>query len=85
VFLLWLGHTILLLGDPVGGARLVAAGVAARASTGSPFPPCDQVDLDRAVDGLREALGAEAFAAAWAAGRAMTLEQAATAAGVSAS
>jgi hypothetical protein len=38
--------------------------------------PPDRPVVDRAVAATRRSLGEEAFAAAWAEGRAMTLEQA---------
>jgi tetratricopeptide (TPR) repeat protein len=41
------------------------------------YPLITQADLERQAAGLRGALGEAAFAAAWAAGRAMSLEQAA--------
>jgi hypothetical protein len=40
------------------------------------MPPADRAEHDRSVTAVRAALGQEAFAAAWAAGRAMTLEDA---------
>jgi hypothetical protein len=56
-------------------ARLGGAAAAQRAAIGAPLPPADR----RAHDGLtmaaRAALGEEAFAEAWAAGRALPLEQ----------
>ena len=38
--------------------------------------PADRADHDRDVAAVRAALGEAAFAAAWAEGRAMTMEQA---------
>lgn len=40
------------------------------------MPPDDHADYDQRVMLARSALGEEAFAAAWEAGRVMTMEQA---------
>jgi DNA-binding CsgD family transcriptional regulator len=57
-------------------ARLYGAAEALTAAVGLPLvvPPPGQ--YRRAVEALRRELGADAFAAAWAAGRALPLEQA---------
>src|SRR5262249_31901918 len=47
-----------------------------REEIGAPLPPNEREDYDRQVSSARLALGEEAFAAAWAEGRTMTLEQA---------
>ena len=39
-----------------------------------PLPPSERAGHDRAVAVVQEALGPEAFATAWAAGRELTLE-----------
>ena len=56
--------------------RLLASASAARASMETPLPPCDRPGYDRVLAAGRTDLGEEFFAKAWAAGRAMTLEQA---------
>ena len=50
--------------------------MAIRAAMGAPLPPVDCPARDSALAGLRAELGDLSFAAAWAAGRAQTLEQA---------
>jgi predicted ATPase/class 3 adenylate cyclase/Tfp pilus assembly protein PilF len=47
-----------------------------REATGVPLPPADRAEHERSVAAVRTALGEEAFAAAWAEGRAMSLEEA---------
>jgi hypothetical protein len=42
---------------------------------GAPLPPADRAAHDRSVAAARTALCEEPFAAAWAEGRAMSLEQ----------
>ena len=63
-----------------GKARLAAglfgAAEALREGIGAPLPPDERPDYDRSLATLREALEGELFAAAWADGKAMTLEQA---------
>jgi hypothetical protein len=56
-------------------ARLGGAAQALRDALGVPLPPADRADHDRAVLTIREALGEEAFAAAWDVGRAMPLDE----------
>jgi predicted ATPase/class 3 adenylate cyclase/DNA-binding CsgD family transcriptional regulator len=57
-------------------ARLLSAAAALRTHTGYPMSLVDCEDVERAAVAARDALGEPAFAAAWAEGRAMTLEQA---------
>ena len=57
-------------------ARLLAASEALQKTTEYALPVAEQAELDQMLEALRENLGEVAFAAAWAAGRAMTLEQA---------
>ena len=63
------------LGQPLRAARLGGAGEALREAIGIPLGPDGRSDHDRAVGTMRAALGAAAFAAAWAEGRALPLEQ----------
>jgi predicted ATPase/DNA-binding SARP family transcriptional activator len=63
-------------GQPQAAARLLGAADSLRVVIGTPVPIEAQADYDRSVAGARDALGEEAFAAAWAEGRAMSLEQA---------
>jgi hypothetical protein len=63
-------------GQPERAARLIGAAEALREVIGAPLPPADRAEHDRSVAAGRTARGEEAFAAAWAEGRAMTLVQA---------
>jgi hypothetical protein len=63
-------------GRPDRTARLMGAAEALLAALGASLPPGERDDHDRRVVDLRAALGEEAFAAAWAEGRAMSIEQA---------
>jgi predicted ATPase/DNA-binding XRE family transcriptional regulator len=55
-------------------ARLCGAAAALREDKGWPLPPVKHAEHDRTVAAAREALGEEAFAAAWARGHALPLE-----------
>jgi uncharacterized protein HemY len=57
-------------------ARLFGAADALRVSINASVPPLERKDHEEGVVAARDALGEEAFAAAWAAGKAMALEQA---------
>jgi hypothetical protein len=57
-------------------ARLFGGAAALREAIGVPLLSSDRPDYDRAVAAARAGLGEEAFAAASAAGRTMTLEEA---------
>ena len=57
-------------------ARLFGAAEGLREVIGAPLPSADRAEHDRSVAAVRTALGEEAFAAAWAEGRAISLEQA---------
>jgi hypothetical protein len=61
---------------PEQAARLLGAAEALRVATHVPVPPVDQTDYERTVAAARAHLDEATFAAAWAEGRAMTLEQA---------
>jgi predicted ATPase/class 3 adenylate cyclase len=64
------------IGQPVQSVRLLAAGTALRHTLGvKPFPD-EEDEYERQVARAYEQLGKDAFAAAWAAGQALTLEQA---------
>jgi predicted ATPase len=57
-------------------ARLFGAAEAVREAIGAPAPVPERVDYEGSKAAVRDALGEEAFAAAWAAGRTQTWEQA---------
>ncbi len=67
---------VVALGQPLRAARLGGAGEALREALGMPLAPAERSDYDWAVGAMRAALGEEAFAAAWAEGRALPLEEA---------
>jgi len=56
--------------------RLLGAAMALCEATGKPLDPRWRAECDRLIGGARTALGEDAFAAAWAEGQAMGLEQA---------
>lgn len=56
--------------------RLLSAATTLRLALGSPPPPTERIAHERALTAFRANLGEELFEAAWAEGRAMTLEQA---------
>jgi hypothetical protein len=55
--------------------RLLGAAAALREATGAPLSPGERARYDRDVSAMRAGLGEAAFAAAWATGKAMPLEQ----------
>jgi hypothetical protein len=62
-------------GRPERAARLFGAAAAVRERFGAPLPPLFRPPHDAAVAAVRAALGEPAFAAAWAAGHAMSLDE----------
>ena len=64
-------------GQPSRAARLGGAAASLHASLGSTRSPLEQADVDKVMTAARAALGEDAFAAAWDAGRTMTLDEAA--------
>jgi predicted ATPase len=73
-----LAAVVAALGQPGRAARLFGAAEALRAAIGAPLAPNEQAEYDRDVAVARAALDEAAFAAAWAQGRALSLEQAIT-------
>ena len=59
-------------------ARLYGAAAALREDIGWPLPPARRTEHDRTVAAARGALGEDAFAAAWARGHALPLQEAIT-------
>ncbi len=71
-----LASVVAAQGEPVWATRLWGAAEARRESMGVPISPVERTAYDeRTVERVRAQLGEKAFAAAWAQGRAMTLEQ----------
>ena len=66
--------------DYVRAARLMGASEALRETLGFPVPPAEREVYDRAVASMRSSMGEHAFSEAWAQGRAMSAEDAVTAA-----
>jgi non-specific serine/threonine protein kinase len=64
------------LGQVGRAARLFGAAEALREAINAPLPPADRAEHDRSVASVRTAMGDEALAAAWAEGRAMSIEAA---------
>jgi non-specific serine/threonine protein kinase len=63
-------------GQPAQAARLFGAVTALRGALGFVLDTGERAQMERDVAAVRAQLDAEAFAAAWAAGRALTLDQA---------
>jgi non-specific serine/threonine protein kinase len=63
-------------GRPQRGARLMGAAEGLLDAIGGSWPPYYVAGRERAMTVIRTALGDESSAAAWAEGRAMTLQQA---------
>jgi len=63
-----------MVSDPARAVRLLGAAEALREQVNAIVQTDDQKDYNRNVAAIRSRLDAEPFAAAWAAGRAMTLE-----------
>jgi predicted ATPase/class 3 adenylate cyclase/DNA-binding CsgD family transcriptional regulator len=76
-----LASVVVAQGEPTWAAQLWGAAEALRESLGTPMPPVMRADYERSVAAARAQLGEQAFAAAWAEGRKMTLEQALAAKG----
>lgn len=71
-----LARVSMLRARPESSARLAAAAESLREVLSAPLPPASRAHHDQTVGALHSMLGETAFAAAWAAGRAMSLEQA---------
>ena len=65
------------LNQPARAARLLGAAAFLRETIGTSLNPADQQEADMQAAIVRDALGEEAFQAAWAEGRVMTWQQAA--------
>jgi hypothetical protein len=71
-----IGLLLTLQRQPAPGASLCAAAEAIRERATIARPPNDSAEYEQYVESSRRELGNERFTAAWASGRAMTLEQA---------
>ncbi len=63
-------------GQPEGAARLLGATEALRQAITAPMGAADRADYEQSVALAQARLDEHTFAAAWAEGRAMTMEQA---------
>ncbi len=63
-------------GDAGRSARLCGAAAALRAAIGAPHAPANRAAFERTTASARAALGDAAFTEAWAAGEALSLEEA---------
>jgi DNA-binding NarL/FixJ family response regulator len=63
-------------GQAEQAVRLFGATDAIRTALATPFLPSEHAQFDPIVNGLRDALGREGFAEAWASGRALSQEEA---------
>jgi ATP/maltotriose-dependent transcriptional regulator MalT len=70
-----LAAVIEAIGEPVWAARLLGWAENQRETIGTPLPPRYRADYEQTVALVRAGLDEPSFAAAWAEGRAMTLEQ----------
>jgi DNA-binding CsgD family transcriptional regulator len=68
--------SLVSLGYPARAVRLLGAAEPIRQSLASPLPPSEAPVVERAMALARDALGQEAFEAAWSAGQALSPEQA---------
>ena len=71
-----LARVAAMQGRPERAARLLGTAAARREEMGTSLSPISRADHDHAVEAAREVLGEEAFAAAWAVGHAMPLDEA---------
>ena len=67
-----LARVVAAQGDPMWAVRLCGAAEALRVSIGAPLPSVARVDYERSLASARAQLGEQAFATAWAEGRALT-------------
>lgn len=70
-----LAEVVALQGEPMWAVRLWGAAEPLRETMGTPMPPVERPQYERAVAAMRTQVGENAFAIAWAEGRAMSVEQ----------
>jgi predicted ATPase/DNA-binding CsgD family transcriptional regulator len=76
-----LARVVSAQGDHPRAVRFWGAAEALREAIGSPLPPIERADYEQAVTVARGQLGEQIFAAIWAVGRTMTMEQVLVASG----
>ncbi len=74
--LVGLARVAVVQGRPQQAARIFGAGEKFFEEVGLRLEPADRAEFDRNVASALASLGEEAFAAAWAQGKAMTLDEA---------
>lgn len=67
-------HMALALGNTIGAIRVLGAAEALRETHGSSPSLQERSEIERTIENSRSALGEAAFVAAWAVGRALSLE-----------
>jgi non-specific serine/threonine protein kinase len=67
---------VVVQGEAERAARLYGAAERAREAKSTPLSPSERTEYEPGVTAARTALGESAFAGAWSAGRALTIEQA---------
>src|SRR5262249_24099668 len=70
-----LASVVAAKGKPAWAARLWGVAEALHQAIGAPLPPVYRAEYDQSVAAARAQLGEKAFTAAWAEGRAMTLDE----------
>jgi hypothetical protein len=71
-----LALTLVALEQPLRAAQLGGVAAGLREALGLPLRAPEQADQERAIAAMRAVLGEDAFAVAWAEGRALPLEEA---------
>ena len=71
-----IGRVAICTGEAAKAARLFGAAEHLREFSGAAISPNDRTEYDESVAAMRQALGEARFAAAWAVGRSMSLEEA---------
>ena len=74
-----LGEVVVVQGAPRWATQLWGKAATLRAAIGAPMPPAYRAPYEKAVASARAQMGQDSFAAAWAKGRTVSLEQALTA------
>jgi hypothetical protein len=70
------GQVAAARGNAARGTRLLAASATMTEQIGRPRSPQDQAEIEETVSGMRSTLGDDAFAREWAAGQALSMDEA---------
>jgi hypothetical protein len=71
-----IGAAVGVLGYPVEGVRLLAAGAALREELNAPLPAKDRKRYDESLGAVKALLSEEMFGEAWAEGHRLSMEEA---------